>query len=151
MQRLIDGSLPKMVRWYDPRLLARVWMRTIVSSVFGQYADQRLIQAATDLTSSEDLLGRYDFTDPLAVDPIKRLAVDSQGAFWIDYISDIGDGFEATYPAAYLLAQQQLDIKGAGSLPHGDILIMGGDQCYPQATRREYKKRLQEPYAMALP
>ena len=151
MQRLIDGTLPKMVRWYDPRLLARVWMRTIVSSVFGQYADQRLIQAATDLTSSEDLLGRYDFTDPLAVDPIKRLAVDSQGVFWIDYISDIGDGFEATYPAAYLLAQQQLDIKGAGSLPHGDILIMGGDQCYPQATRREYKKRLQEPYGMALP
>ena len=54
MQRLIDGSLPKMVRWYDPRLLARVWVRTIVSSVFGQYADQRLIQAATDLTRGRD-------------------------------------------------------------------------------------------------
>ena len=37
-----------MVKWYDPRLLARVGMRTIVSNVFGQYADQRLIQAATD-------------------------------------------------------------------------------------------------------
>ncbi len=150
MQRLIDGSLPKMVRWYDPRLLARVWVRTIVSSVFGQYADQRLIQAATDLTSGRELLARYDFSDPLSADPAKRIAVDADGSYWIDYVSDIGDGFEATYPTAYLLAQQQLDIKGAGVLPHGDILLMGGDQCYPQATRRDYKKRLQEPYGMAL-
>ena len=149
MQKLIDGRMPKMVRWYDPRLLARVGVRTLVSSVFGQYADQRLIQAATDQATGRDLIERYDFSNPGNSDPARRIAVDADGAYWLDYISDIGDGFEATYATAYLLAQDTLDIKGAGVLPHGEILVMGGDQCYPQATRREYKMRLQEPYALA--
>ncbi len=150
MQQLIDGDLPKMVRWYDPRLLARVSVRTLVSAVFGQYADQRLIQAATDPSTGRELLDRYDFSNPASDDPARCVSCDDTGAFWIDYISDIGDGFEPTYATAYLLAQDSIDLKGAGKLPHGDILIMGGDQCYPQATRPEYKKRLQEPYDIAL-
>jgi hypothetical protein len=150
MQQLIDGDLPKMVRWYDPRLLARVGVRTLISAVFGQYADQRLIQAATDPAVGRDLVERYDYCSPAGGDPAKCVSVDGSGAFWIDYICDIGDGFEATYPMAYLLAQDRLELRGAGALPHGDILIMGGDQCYPQATRPEYRKRLQDPYAFAL-
>ena len=150
MQQLIDGELPKMVRWYDPRLLARVGVRTLISAVFGQYADQRLIQAATDPAVGRDLVERYDYCSPAGDDPAKCVSVDDSGAFWIDYICDIGDGFEATYPMAYLLAQDRLELRGAGALPHGDILIMGGDQCYPQATRPEYRKRLQDPYAFAL-
>ena len=150
IQQLIDGDLPKMVRWYDPRLLARVGVRTLVSAVFGQYADQRLIQAATDPSVGRDLIDRYDLSNPANPDPAKCISCDETGAYWVDYISDIGDGFEATYSTAYLLAQDSLDLKGAGALPHGDILIMGGDQCYPQATRPEYKKRLQGPYDIAL-
>jgi hypothetical protein len=50
---------------------------------------------------------------------------------------------------AYLLAQDSLDIRGAGNLRHGEILIMGGDQCYPQATREEYKERLLQPFNWA--
>ncbi len=150
MQQLIDGDLPKMVRWYDPRLLARVGVRTLVSAVFGQYADQRLIQAATDPAVGRDLLDRYDLSNPANPDPAKRITVDETGAYWVDYICDIGDGFEATFSTAFLLAQDSLDLKGAGPLPHGEILIMGGDQCYPQATRPEYKKRLQGPYDIAL-
>lgn len=48
LRQLRMGRLPRMVSWYDPRLLARIGIRTIVSSVFGQYADQRLMQAVTD-------------------------------------------------------------------------------------------------------
>ena len=151
MDKLIGGKLPKMVRWYDPRLLARVGVRTMVSSVFGQYADQRLIQAATDPATSSDVLRRYDFSQPNAEDPMQSVAVDASGAYWVDYVCDIGDGFEPTYATAYLLAQDKLEIKGAGVLPHGDILVMGGDQCYPQASRSEYKKRLQDPYGLAFP
>ncbi len=81
--------------------------------------------------------------------PQKRIETDASETFWIDYVADVGDGFEATYTTAYLLAQDSLDIQGAGKLPHGDVLIMGGDQCYPQATREEYKKRLLEPFNWA--
>lgn len=149
LQQLYDGELPSMVRWYDPRLLVRIGVRTIVSSVFGQYADQRLIQAATDEADKETLLARYDFCDCEAQDPLRRIDVDENETFWIDYIADIGDGFEPTYTMAYLLAKNVLAIGSSVPLTHGSILIMGGDQCYPQATRDDYKHRLQLPFGWA--
>ena len=82
-------------------------------------------------------------------DPQMRIAADENGAYWIDYVADVGDGFESTYAIAYLLAQDSLDVRGAGRLRHGEVLIMGGDQCYPQATREEYKKRLLQPFNWA--
>jgi len=149
LRQLRLGRLPKMVSWYDPRLLARIGVRTIVSSVFGQYADQRLMQAVTDSAEDDDLVNRYDYRDPNAPDPHKCVACDEDGAFWIDYIADVGDGFEATYTMAYMLSQDSLDIRGPGKLRHGEILIMGGDQCYPQATREEYRERLLKPFNWA--
>ena len=149
LRQLRLGQLPKMVSWYDPRLLARIGVRTIISSVFGQYADQRLIQAVTDPCDDKDLCTRYDYSDPNAADPNRRIAADETGAFWLDYVADVGDGFESTYTIAYLLAQDNLDVRQAGRLRHGEVLIMGGDQCYPQATREEYKKKLLTPYNWA--
>src|SRR5688572_5324775 len=149
LRQLRKGRLPKMVSWYDPRLLTRVGIRTMVSSVFGQYADQRLMQAVTDRCDDAELCSRYDYSDPRARDPQRRIQMDDGGAFWIDYVADVGDGFEPTYTSAYLLAQDSLDVKGAGQLRHGEILIMGGDQCYPQATREDYKHRLLQPFGWA--
>jgi hypothetical protein len=148
-RQLRQGRLPGMVSWYDPRLLARVGVRTVVSSVFGQYADQRLMQAVTDPADDREISRRYDYSDPNAADPHRRIASDETGAYWIDYVADVGDGFEPTYTLAYLLAQDALDVPAAGSLRHGEILIMGGDQCYPQATREEYKRRLLLPFGWA--
>ena len=147
LRQLRMGQLPKMVSWYDPRLLARIGVRTIISSVFGQYADQRLIQAVTDPCDDKDLATRYDYCDPNVHD--RCIAADENGAYWIDYVADVGDGFESTYTIAYLLAQDDLDVRQAGRLRHGEILIMGGDQCYPQATREDYKKKLLTPYNWA--
>jgi hypothetical protein len=149
LRQLRMGRLPKMVSWYDPRLLARIGVRTLISSVFGQYADQRLMQAVTDTAGHEELCGRYDYGDPNATDTNKCVVPDETGAYWVDYIADVGDGFECTYTMAYLLAQDGLEIRGAGRLRHGDILILGGDQCYPQATREDYKKRLVQPFDWA--
>src|SRR5215813_4332328 len=102
LRQLRTGKLPKMVSWYDPRLLARIGVRTIISNVFGQYADQRLIQAVTDPASDDQVVARYDFREPNE-DPSKNLATEGSGAFWIDYVADVGDGFEPTYTTAYLL------------------------------------------------
>jgi len=149
LRQLRKGMLPKMVSWYDPRLLARVGIRTLVSSVFGQYADQRLMQAVTDTAEGAELVGRYDYCGVPGGDPNKCLAADADGAYWIDYVADVGDGFEPTYALAYLLAQDSLEVRGAGRLRHGEILIMGGDECYPQATREEYRSRLLLPFNWA--
>jgi len=149
LRQLRLGQLSKMVSWYDPRLLARIGVRTIISSVFGQYADQRLIQAVTDPCDDEELCTRYDYSDPTVANPARHIAADETGAYWLDYVADVGDGFESTYTVAYLMAQDSLDVRQAGRLRHGEVLIMGGDQCYPQATREEYKGKLLLPYNWA--
>ena len=154
LTQLVEGKLPEMVRWYDPRLLFRVGVRTIVSSVFGQYADQRLVQASTDPGTVAEIKARYDYSNPMAADASKRISIDSTGAYWIDYMADTGDGFESTYTMAYLTALENLRLNDADGkarlkLTHGDILIMGGDQCYPQGSREDYKRKLVTPFEWA--
>ena len=141
IERLRAGKLPQMVDWFDPALLARIGVRELISGTMGQYADQRLLQAASDRVNDErELALRYDYSGG---------ETDQNGEVWVDYIADLGDGFEATYSMAYLLAQDALDIEGASSLPAGEILVMGGDQAYPQATTKEYQNRLLNPYNWA--
>jgi phosphatidylserine/phosphatidylglycerophosphate/cardiolipin synthase-like enzyme len=156
LAKLEQGRLPGMVDWFDPRLLAKIGVRDAISGTIGQYADQRLMQAASDQVASEaELAARYDYSDPTHNDPDRRLAVDSDGAIWVDYVADLGDGFEATYAIAHLLTQDSLVVRGADgkaasdALPAGQILLMGGDQCYPQGTQAEYQKRLVDPYNWA--
>ena len=47
-------------------------------------------------------------------------------------MADTGDGFDATYSVAYLLAQPSLTVDGE-TLPRGQALVLGGDQVYPTA------------------
>ena len=147
---LMANKLPRMVRWYDPRLLGRVFVRTMVSSLAGQYADQRLVQAASDSASVAEIKARYDYSQ---TNPHQKISIDEKGTYWVDYMADTGDGFESTYAMAYLLAQDSIKVNEDGKsstvLKAGDILIMGGDQCYPQATREEYKHRLLTPFNWA--
>ncbi len=155
LTQLVEGKLPEMVRWYNPNLLFRVGVRTMVSSVFGQYADQRLIQAATDPGSAAEIKARYDFSNPNAASAHQRINVDANGAYWIDYLSDTGDGFESTYTMAYLTALDSLRVNDADGktrlkLSHADILIMGGDQCYPQGSRENYMHKLVTPFQWSL-
>lgn len=154
--RLRAKQLPQMVDWFDPGLLVRIGIRDIISGTIGQYADQRLMQAVSDHVASEaELVGRYDYSDPYTTNPAKRLSTDHAGRVWVDYIADLGDGFEATYAMAYLMAGKSLEVEGTAEgevrheLPAGQILIMGGDQAYPQATTQEYQARLVDPYSWA--
>jgi hypothetical protein len=130
-----------MVRWLNPRQLCGTATRAVLSSVFGAYADQREVQAA---------LARE-------VDPCSYV---DEGEIWIDYVSDLGDGFDSTYTVAWLLAQDRLQLRepaaGGGEgkvhdLPRGRVLVMGGDQVYPTASREEYTNRMSGPYEAALP
>jgi hypothetical protein len=148
IERLRRGDLPQMVDWFDPGLLAKVGVRSIISATLGAYTDQRLTQAATDNVKESELKGRYDYSS--TGNPRHAIVPDETGSVWVDYIADLGDGFESTYAMAYLLAGDQLKVAGdANPLPAGKLLVMGGDQVYPDATKQEYHTRLRDPYDWA--
>lgn len=120
-----------MVNWYDPKQLAFTSVKTVLSSVFGNFADRRELQAALD----------QDF---------KPFDYSKKEVLWLDYISDLGDGFNPTFTLANLLARGQLELKGK-ALKRGDVLIMGGDEVYPTPENIEYDNRLRGPYTAAFP
>ena len=120
----------KPVPWLAPLLLLSTGVRTLGSILFGAYLDKRELQNA--------------LPDDLHQQP------GDGGELWFDYVSDLGDGFDATYSVAYLLAQPELDLGGR-RLPRGRMLLMGGDQVYPTASGDEYENRMKGPYRAALP
>lgn len=134
---------PRMTRWFNPLLLMKLLNNVIVSKVFGQYADRRLIVAALDTVDLKTHMAR---TGQLK----SKLTPDANGAIWIDWIADLGDGFDSTYAMASLLAQRQLTVSEV-TLPRGQALIMGGDQVYPTATKEAYRNHLVQPYRWAFP
>jgi hypothetical protein len=130
-----------MVNWLSPSVLVVAALRVVVSSLFGEYADKRDFQAALDPNPGP----------PLAYGP----ADEEDGALWLDFVADLGDGFDATYAMACLLGRRCLELSedsGAHhALPRGRALVMGGDEVYPVATREEYENRFRGPYAAACP
>jgi Calcineurin-like phosphoesterase len=125
-----------MVRWFDPIQLAGTGVQVAVSAIFGSYSDKREIQAAL-APAAKPHLGYADADE-----------------LWFDYVADLGDGFEATYTVASLLGRPKLALERDGrtwDTERGRLLVMGGDQVYPTATRTEYENRLVGPYRAALP
>ncbi len=120
----------EMVGWYKVKQLATVGLKALVSTLFGNYADRRELQAA--LSGPEV----YNFSE--------------QEDIWFDYVADIGDGFNSVYSVATLLARNQLSLGGIPT-NRGKILIMGGDQVYPTPEIEEYDNRLRGPYQAAYP
>lgn len=127
-----------MVGWYDPRQLARTGIDVAISTIFGRESDFRALEA---LTQPQD-----PFFDCCKGE-------DSEPA-WIDYVADSGDGWNSTYSIAYWLAQAKLTVATADdstteTTKTGQVLVFGGDQVYPVASRAAYKQRLVAPYACA--
>jgi hypothetical protein len=107
---------PRMAHWFDPVLLFKLLVNVILSSIFGSYADRRLMIAALDTTDPDEL---YKRAIEAKVDLPK-----TDGAIWIDFVADLGDGFDSTYAMASLLARKELQI-GTLTLPRGQALFMG--------------------------
>jgi hypothetical protein len=116
------------VRWMSPGLLAKSGVEVLVSGTFGKFADKRELQR----------------------EPQPGMDYSAAGELWVDYLSDTGDGFDATYTMAWLLAQDALDFDGE-KLPRGKILLLGGDEVYPTADPVAYEDRFIGPFAAALP
>jgi hypothetical protein len=135
---LADLPFPRhpAVRWFNPRMLLQTSKFVALSAIFGSYADKREVQASAQTPPF------HDHSDA--------------GEMWLDYVSDIGDGFDATYSLAYLLAQPKLDVERTDTAqtvptPRGSMLVMGGDEVYPTASTKSYEEKTKGPYNAALP
>lgn len=125
-----------MVRWFSPALLFQAAMRDVVSRMFALYADKRAILAA--LEPGRAFLDEWYDRDRI----------------WIDFVADLGDGWNSTYAIAHGLSQAELVVQsseGEELLSRGSILVMGGDEVYPYATAGDYKRKMEGPYQAALP
>ncbi|MGI8810078.1 MAG: hypothetical protein ACR2KK_19985 [Acidimicrobiales bacterium] len=122
-----------MVRWLDPHQLLDTAVRVLLSGIFSSYADKREVQAQ---------------------EPADVPDRSAQADLWLDYVSDLGDGWNSTYTIARLLAAEEIELDWDGethSTERGGILVMGGDQVYPVPKAEEYENRMLGPYRAALP
>jgi hypothetical protein len=118
----------RAVRWLNPRVLITTGAQSLVAEIFGSYADKRELQGSLPAIV-------HDHGD--------------REELWLDYVADLGDGFDATYSVASLLAAPELDL--GDRTPRGHLLVMGGDQVYPAASTSGYEDRAKGVYRAALP
>ncbi|MGI9464291.1 MAG: metallophosphoesterase family protein, partial [Aestuariivirgaceae bacterium] len=132
----IDEELPRhgMVRWYNPRLLFRTGFRAAIAKAIGEITDNREIQAALTPVGKAKNAGVFDYS--------------SKNELVIDYVADIGDGWEATYAVAKAIAARSLTL-GDDQLARAEVLVMGGDLVYPDPSPQAYKERTVSPYRHA--
>lgn len=133
-----------MTPWYHPPQLLSTAKKTVISTIIGENADPRLVGAPPKRGEFYD----YSFGLKKNGDDFSPDEAASRNEIWIDYVSDVGDGWNPTYSVAYSLARPALEIDG-NSTRRGEILILGGDGVYPTAGAEEYEKRLVKPYRMA--
>ena len=96
---------------------------------------------------------------------------EKQGAFWFDYMSDVGDGTKAMYSIAYLAMSTlwttlgdpgntfpngttELEVSTSPDgktfrLPRGEFLFVGGDTAYHAADYLSLVNRIQRPFRYA--
>lgn len=137
------------VRWLSPRELWRTAVKVGLSSVFALYADRREVQAGLPSV-------------PIVMPP------GEDGCAWVDFVADLGDGFDSTFTVACLIARHRLPVfapradhgfgvAGASGpltaplpLPRGGLLVFGGDEVYPVPSAAGYEDRTLGPYKAAL-
>lgn len=164
----------RMANWFDlSRMFGTVW-DILLSEVFRDRFDYRQLQSAhSDRSAAQRPLPSSSGSDASIEGGDARLAyedyasrpgcLDDDGCFWFDYVADVGDGFSSTYHVAQTLAQPQLSVLPperrpankapeepfVPSLRRGSLLILGGDQVYPSASRERYEERFIKPYEAA--
>lgn len=140
MTRQYGSNVPpdqrRPVAWYAPGVL---WQ-----------AGRELVQSAS---FQRNLDRRETFATGLAPLDLADRPAHEQQPFWLDFLSDTGDGGNATFTVAQALLARDLTVADAQgrplTLPEGELLLLGGDLAYPGASPEEYQYRFIEMLAMA--
>ena len=171
--RGILGFIPQpAVRWLAPMSLARTALKVMAATVFADFGDKRELEGSFpgDLLRLDKLpvpgqpaqppvtsrglprpgeLPRGELL-PGELLPAAADRTANPKELWLDFTADLGDGFDATYTVASLLAQDSLPVAGK-DLPRGRVLVLGGDEVYPVASPAGYENRMAGPYRTAFP
>jgi hypothetical protein len=141
-----------MVHWLDPRFLVGAIREVDESGRFARFTDKRELEAGLPTALYEP---RDVETSDQALPPYHDASYrDENGDLWIDFASDVGEGFSPTYTVAWLLSRPALKLILGGTThetQRGRILVLGGDQVYPSASWGKYRDRFVGPYTAALP
>jgi hypothetical protein len=118
------------------------------------YAPAVLWQAARKLLAAEQFATHLDRRETFAGDLQPADFRTDAGDFWFDFVSDTGDGGDATFAVAQglfakdMAGTQAVDEAGK-PLPQGRLLLLGGDLAYPGSGRLDYQYRFIEPFEQA--
>ncbi|MCD4849746.1 hypothetical protein LN996_02860 [Arthrobacter sp. AK01] len=149
------------VRWLSPMSLARTALKVAAATVFADFGDKRELEGSfpADPLRLDNLpvqgqpaqppVSSRGLPSPAGLQD-ERAAGSAPADMWLDFAADLGDGFDATYTVASLLAQDTLTVDGH-ELPRGRILVLGGDEVYPVASPAAYENRMAGPYRTAFP
>jgi hypothetical protein len=121
----------RMTGWFDPGVLSQTATMMVTANIFGRHSDTRLIEALGSQPQDS-----FDYS-------VQGVA-DLKEEFWLDYVADLGDGWNPTYAIADAISQESLQDTRAGR-----VLVMGGDQVYPYPSRDAYARRTESPYTAA--
>ena len=136
-----------MTAWFHPIRMLRTAFEVMFARAIHTYLDRREVQA-----HREDPRGLAGAPEDADFDLHVLDLTDRKEGVWIDYVADLGDGFNPTYAVASLLARRSLKLDGwKEELPRADVLVMGGDNVYPTPARNHYERRTLQPYGAALP
>jgi hypothetical protein len=128
------------VAWYNPAVLFRSAREMVASGNFIHNFDRREL-----------------FTDDFKI--VEQATDYAGGDYWWDFMSDSGDGGNASYTVARAMQSTTLEVGLAEgviadigkTLPAGKLLVLGGDLAYPGASTEEYQYRFIEMWEAAKP
>lgn len=129
------GFTPQeQVPWLSPGQLIGTGVKVVLAAVFAGYSDKREIQAALP-------------ADQLSV---PGLEPGTATELWIDFVADLGDGFDATATVAHHVAAETITVTDTADREHqlsrGNVLVLGGDEVYPTASAVAYEDRFKGPW-----
>lgn len=126
------------VAWYHPSVLLKAAREMLTTGDFIRNFDRRELFA-----------GKFEVFDQRS----------SAGDYWWDFISDTGDGGNASYtvaravqsPVLAVSVDEGVEADAITELPAGTMLVLGGDLAYPGASNEEYQYRFIEMWEAAKP
>ena len=144
------------VSWFDLTQLLATAGKTIAATIVGSMSGRRELMAALDPLDCKGQGEDLDFSE--------------RDVFWMDYLADTGDGWNATTSVAWLVgrdairlkrnckatpqpipeSQDELGLEEDGEyllLERGELLVTGGDEVYPTASPEAYQSRFNAPFA----
>ncbi|MEI8409659.1 MULTISPECIES: metallophosphoesterase [unclassified Kribbella] len=111
------------VKWLSVRQLIRTALEVMKATWFARFADKRDVIGTVRA-------GYYALTPPNHTKPVR-----------VDFTADTGDGFDATFAVARLLAGGQSTDADVPDQGPAELLVLGGDEVYPVASADNYRQR----------